>query len=319
MKSLGVSMIVKNESECIVPCLESIKDADEIVICDTGSEDNTIELCKKYTDKVYTDYRWRDHFSEARNHALSKSTTDWVMIIDADEVLADDIKVIKKMLNNGTFHKHSGVTFIVKTQSETITSCRIFRRVPEIKWEGAAHNVLTLNGRSEELRANCYKSHFTIESGYSPAHMKDPDRTKRILEKELENEPDNARYLYYLAREYINRIGDNPEHTEQTDKSIELLTRYDEIAFRRDWTNEYADALFLLALCYADKKDWFNAVEKALKSYLILPSYKAPAHFISVALMDMPDGMHNMPAYSEHWKQLAKMATNANVAQIRAL
>lgn len=319
MKSIGVNLIVKNEGECIESCLDSVKGADEIVICDTGSEDNTVELCKKYTDKVYTDYKWRDNFAEARNHSLKKCTSDWILIIDADEVLVDDIKVIKKLLNNGTFYKYKGVTFIVKTKSETIESCRILRRIPEIKWEGAAHNILTYNNSSAELRAKCYKSHLTIDSGYSPAHLKDPDRTKRILEKELKNEPDNTRYMYYLAREYINRAMDRPEHTGHIEKVIELLTRYDKICFVKDWTNEYADALFLLALAYADRKDWFNAVEYALKSYFILPSYKAPAHFLSVALGDTPQGMHNMPAHSDHWKRLAAMATNAQVAQIRGL
>lgn len=47
MKSIGVSMIVKNESEMIQACLESVKGADEIVIVDTGSDDNTVELCKQ--------------------------------------------------------------------------------------------------------------------------------------------------------------------------------------------------------------------------------------------------------------------------------
>jgi len=319
MKTLGISMIVKNESECIEACLDSVKGADEIVICDTGSEDNTVELCKKYTDKVYEDYQWSDHFSDARNHALKKSTTDWILIIDADEELTDDISKIKKLLNNGTFHKYEGMTFVVVTNSEKIESCRVIRNKPDIRWKGAVHNVLEYKGSSTELRAKCYKTHFGIKSGYSPAHLKDPDRSMRILKSELEKEPDNTRYLYYLAREYINRAMQAPEHSDHVDKVIELLTRYDEIAFRKDWTNEYADALFLLALAYADKKDWFNSVQSALKSYFVLPSYKAPAHFLSVAMADTPEGMHNMPAHADHWKRLTNMATNANVAQIRPL
>lgn len=49
---ISVSLIVKNESSCLAKCLESVKDADEIIICDTGSQDNTIEIAKKYTTWV---------------------------------------------------------------------------------------------------------------------------------------------------------------------------------------------------------------------------------------------------------------------------
>ena len=74
-------------------CLDSVKDADEIIICDTGSTDNTIEIAKKYTDKVYTDFTWCDDFSAARNHAKEKATGDYILSIDADEFCHDFSKV----------------------------------------------------------------------------------------------------------------------------------------------------------------------------------------------------------------------------------
>ena len=80
-------MIVKNEESCLAKALESVKDADEIIVCDTGSTDRTIEIAKQYTDKVYTDYVWNDNFAEARNHAAKKCTGDYILIIDADEYL----------------------------------------------------------------------------------------------------------------------------------------------------------------------------------------------------------------------------------------
>ncbi len=63
-------MIVKNEEQYLDNCLKSIKDiADEIVIVDTGSNDRTVEIAKKYTDKIYF-HPWKDSFSEARNHCI---------------------------------------------------------------------------------------------------------------------------------------------------------------------------------------------------------------------------------------------------------
>ena len=65
--SIGLCMIVKNEEEVLARCLDSAKDvADEIVIVDTGSDDATIDIAKKYTDKVYS-YRWNFDFAAARS------------------------------------------------------------------------------------------------------------------------------------------------------------------------------------------------------------------------------------------------------------
>jgi glycosyltransferase involved in cell wall biosynthesis len=80
-------MIVKNEEKNLGKCLDSILDyIDEIVIVDTGSTDHTKEIARKYTDKIF-DFTWCDDFSKARNYSLSKASNDWVLILDADEII----------------------------------------------------------------------------------------------------------------------------------------------------------------------------------------------------------------------------------------
>ncbi len=64
--SVGICMIVKNEEVLLAQCLDSVKEADEIYIADTGSQDRTIELAKLYTKHVYTDYKWEDSISKAK-------------------------------------------------------------------------------------------------------------------------------------------------------------------------------------------------------------------------------------------------------------
>jgi len=98
-KTLAISMIVKNESGCIEACLNSVKGADEIVIVDTGSTDDTIEICKRYTKKVYSD-PWKDDFAYSRNVSLRKCKSDFILIIDADEVLTTPIGRISKTIND---------------------------------------------------------------------------------------------------------------------------------------------------------------------------------------------------------------------------
>ena len=71
MITISLCMIVKNEEKVLARCLDSIADLmDEIIIVDTGSSDNTKEIAKKYTDKIY-DFAWIDDFSAARNYSFS--------------------------------------------------------------------------------------------------------------------------------------------------------------------------------------------------------------------------------------------------------
>ena len=67
-------MIVKNEEKVLARCLDSIRGfVDEIIIVDTGSDDDTKRIARKYTDKVY-DFEWIDDFAAARNYSFSKAT-----------------------------------------------------------------------------------------------------------------------------------------------------------------------------------------------------------------------------------------------------
>ena len=94
---ISVCMIVKNEEKVVERILHQvIKFADEIIIVDTGSQDNTKELCNKYTDKIY-DFKWRDDFSKARNYSFSKATKEYIMWLDADDYITD--KEVSKIIN----------------------------------------------------------------------------------------------------------------------------------------------------------------------------------------------------------------------------
>lgn len=85
--TISVCMIVKNEEKVLARCLDSLKNvADEIIIADTGSDDQTKEIARRYTDKVY-DFKWIGDFSAARNFVFSKATGDYIYSADADEVL----------------------------------------------------------------------------------------------------------------------------------------------------------------------------------------------------------------------------------------
>lgn len=88
-RRVSVCYIVKNEARHIEESLRSVVWADEIVVVDSGSDDGTIEICRRYTDRVlHQDFL--GHI-EQKNFALDQATHDWVLSLDGDEVLSDDL------------------------------------------------------------------------------------------------------------------------------------------------------------------------------------------------------------------------------------
>lgn len=98
MMEISVCMIVKNEEDVLARCLNCVKQfADEIIIVDTGSKDQTKTIARTFTTNVF-DFAWCDDFSKARNFAFDKATKDFKMWIDADDVILDeDIQKIKDL------------------------------------------------------------------------------------------------------------------------------------------------------------------------------------------------------------------------------
>lgn len=98
MKTISVAMIVKNEQPTLARALKCAKSfADEIIVVDTGSTDESVNIAKSFTDKVYF-FDWQDDFSAARNFALKNATCDYFLWLDADDYIDDgNIEKIKKL------------------------------------------------------------------------------------------------------------------------------------------------------------------------------------------------------------------------------
>ena len=90
MRKLSVAIITYNEEGNIERALSSVDFADEIIIVDSFSTDNTVEICKKFTDKIHP-REFAGHVDQ-KNFALSLAENDWVLSIDADEVVTDKLK-----------------------------------------------------------------------------------------------------------------------------------------------------------------------------------------------------------------------------------
>ena len=269
--TISASFIIKNEEKMLPKALKSVKGVDEIIVVDTGSTDKSIEIAKAAGAKVFTDYKWNDHFSEARNESKKHCTGDWLLIIDGDEELRTMIPTIREFLEQPFMKEREAIMFYVDTGREVNDQIRMFRNLPEIDWVGAAHNLPYYKENSGYRRMEIQQSTFNIWAGYSPNHIEDPDRTLRIMSKEIQKGPQvlgqaaYTRYLYYIAREWMNR--------RDPFKVVWFLEKYAKMAAP---TNELADAWFLLATCYVDLGELERGVDACMQSIKYIPMFKAP-------------------------------------------
>ena len=88
---LSAVLIVKNEGELLGACLEKLRWADEIIVLDSGSSDNTLDVARQFTSHVYVDADWQG-FGVQRQRAQAKANGDWILMVDADEHVTDELK-----------------------------------------------------------------------------------------------------------------------------------------------------------------------------------------------------------------------------------
>lgn len=255
MSTISVSLICRNSSDVLERCLESVKDADEIVICDTGSSDNTLEIARKYTDKVFEYWLCNEggkkdglfaDFAKARNYSLSKCTSTHVLTIDSDEILEPGAMEKLKAFTGTAL----SVRCIAASTGEVHYQPRLYLRHKDIYWKGAAHNYLT-----------CYRgepSDITITYFSNKQREVDKDRTMRILQRYLKENPKSAREMYYLGKEYHKR--------GWFDKAVKILSKYVKLS---TYIGEKADAFVLMSRCYAGlgrNRDAVNCVMAAINT-----------------------------------------------------
>lgn len=287
MNKLSACLIVKNEKDHIRDVLSSLSGIDEIVVVDTGSIDNTAELAREFTDKVFTDYAWNDDFAEARNYALLKCTGDWVLSIDGDEVLEPGgIEKIRRIIKEAKADQlHFSVEMTAKGTGAKHNLPRIIRNDGSVGWRGAAHETLFPVQRN--------LTDVTITYGYSTAHALDPDRMMRILAKAVNSKEGTPRDLYYYAREFWYRR--NYAQAERIFKHYVIVAT---------WAPEKADALLYIARCQFALGRGDSARASCLEAIAINPDFKE-------ALLFMAD-LHFEP-WKHKWHRLAQAAQSEDV------
>lgn len=251
---ITLSMIVKNEEKYLRECLESVRSVvDEIVIVDTGSNDNTKKIAEQFGAKIF-DYEWKKDFADARNFALSKSSGDWILYLDADERLnKNSIQEIKKLSSSkskaGYYCRILNVDEISKRPS-VMSYVRFFANSPKICFEGKVHeqieNSLFQNGY--ELKGSGIE---ITHLGYNLAGEELKTKAKRNLEILLGEYSENK--SGYLAFQ----IGQTLHKLERETEAVEYFTNAIEDKSLR---NEYKATCFRsIAIYNAEKSDYQKA------------------------------------------------------------
>ncbi|WP_028550515.1 glycosyltransferase family 2 protein [Paenibacillus sp. UNC451MF] len=203
---IGVHIIIKNESELLPQCLESVKDADEIIVVDTGSDDGSDEIAKAYGAKVIYE-KWDHSFSAPRNEALRYAATDWIIYVDADECLIDGVEAIRTLLQNSNAEAYSVLIENVLGPSLEDRlfhrAVRIFRSGRGFAFRGAIHEDIGQSIVEKYGAASIQDSSLLLRHyGYLPQRMSSRNKMERneaLLKKELAEQPLNPFYLYHMG------------------------------------------------------------------------------------------------------------------------
>ncbi len=261
MPTISLCMIVKDEEMNIARCLDSAASlVDEIIIVDTGSKDQTVEIASKYTSKVYS-YLWNDDFSDARNYSFSKASMDYCMWMDADDILENTEKEkflqLKETLSPDVdivMMKYHTAFDEVGKPSFSYFRERWIRNCSKYRWVGAVHEVIPPSGSI--VYSDIAVSHKKIK-------VQDPDRNLNIYRKVLaEGKHLEARQQYYYGRELY--------YHKQYEEAVFVLQEF--LLSEEGWIENKIEACLVCANCY----NHLDKEQSALNALLRSMSYDMP-------------------------------------------
>lgn len=297
--TLSVCMIVKNEEEHLVKCLKSIRDVvDEMIVVDTGSTDRTKAIGTAFGAKVF-DFPWTEDFSAARNHSLAQATGDWILILDADEVISNlDHKLLLKTINRKNkrpvaytlmtrnYLKKTGTAGWIENDGsypdeETgvgwhpSDKVRLFRKSRFARFENPVHEL---------LEPSLIRAGVPIEKCPIPIHHYGRLNNDKLLTK--------GREYYLLGRKKLEERGGDYRALKELAIQAGELSRYDEsidlwqqaLVLRPD----DVEALFNLAFQYMQVKKYQEALQAAKRSVELSPGTKDAV--LNYALCEMFTG-----------------------------
>ncbi|WP_040328484.1 glycosyltransferase family 2 protein [Clostridium ihumii] len=225
---LSIAMIVKNEEKNLDRCLKAFEKLNneidyEIVIIDTGSTDNTLTIARKYTDKIYEE-QWNDDFSTMRNISIKKSEGQWVLILDADEVLENHKELIEFLKYKSEKYNSSIVKFKNYTANGTYVIgglVRLFRNNNQLEYVGRVHE-------QPIYEKPTYMSNITFDhygycrNDYGLMKYK-YERNLKLLLQDLEEGKENDIYTLFQLSQTYSMANKKVEALKAIEKAYDII------------------------------------------------------------------------------------------------
>ena len=322
MATVGLSMIVKNGGDDLRLCLRSVEGlVSEIVIADTGSTDHSLEIAAEFNARVIY-FPWNNSFADARNASLRQMTTDWVLVLDADEELSHEaVDRIPKLLEDS---QETGGYFLtirnylpdLNVQFRSVKSmpnvdkvaratralswaehdlCRLFKRDSSIHYSGRVHEVVEYSILSSGLKlqhSGCRILHFGQLAG-SDVHTRKATFYRDLGRAKVNEEPGNAMAWFELGGIELSQFNHQPAAMQCLQTAVRLEPRL-------------IDAWILLFHLHDSRAEY----EFALDVYRRLVALHAPLSF--EILLRAGDYLHDrgqLPEAQDCYQKAFQMAT----------
>jgi tetratricopeptide (TPR) repeat protein len=205
---LSLCMIVKNEAYNLPRCLASAQPhVNEMIVVDTGSEDNTVEVARQFGAKI-SYFEWCDDFAAARNAALAEATGEWILVLDADEELIVKIENLHQQLQRSAdVREYACALSNIGSDKNLVTTfvARLFRNLPGVYFLGRFHEQVCFPENSSHPKlSQTLEGIEILHYGYTPEikTQKLINRNIPILESMRQQEELGLMWLTSLADMY---------------------------------------------------------------------------------------------------------------------
>ena len=259
---LSLCMIVRNEESRLGRCLESVRGlVDEIIVVDTGSDDGTISVAKQYGAKVGF-FEWCDDFSAARNASISMATGDWIMWLDADDILPPESQAPIRQCLSGSREK--AYFFVLDDQGYEHISClqlRLFPNLPEIQFEMPVHEQVAPS--LSRIGLEMVQSEIRVlHTGYTtPAVVAGKkERYLKIMERWVKAHPQD-----YMERSHVALTYYSTDRLEEAERAYRFIIEESTCYADRNWVI-YTTALLFLGRTYMKMGRMEDATTYLLKA-----------------------------------------------------
>jgi cytochrome P450/tetratricopeptide (TPR) repeat protein len=221
--SISLCLIVRNEEANLPACLASAASlADEVVVMDTGSSDDTRAVARRLGARVAS-YAWRDDFAAARNECIGQATGAWIFWLDADERLDADNHARLRQLFAELKDENAAYSMRVRSSGQPgpDVQVRLFRNQPQLRWQHRVRERIL--PALEQSGAAVRHTDITIDHlGFHDPDLRHAklERNLRLLRLENAEHPDDPFVLFHLGLLYLN-FGHAPQAVSFWRRSLE--------------------------------------------------------------------------------------------------